>query len=58
VTSATAASPGLTQRTAVRGDLCRVVTAFFRVAYAEGDAQHRERWSLDWPEMRVESIGN
>lgn len=34
------------------------VTALFRAAYAEGDVQHRERWSLDWPEMRVESIGN
>jgi hypothetical protein len=34
------------------------VTALFCAAYAEGDAQHRERWSLDWPEMRVESTGN
>jgi hypothetical protein len=33
------------------------VTELFRYAYIDGDAQHRETWSLDWPLMRVESIG-
>ena len=33
------------------------VTQVFRYAYREGDAQHRETWSLDWPQMRVASIG-
>jgi hypothetical protein len=25
------------------------VTALFSAACTEGDVQHRERWSLDWP---------
>jgi hypothetical protein len=34
------------------------VTQLFRNAYKDGDFNHRDKWSLDWPKMQVESIGS
>lgn len=31
------------------------VTQLFRYAYRDGDARHRENWSLDWPQESIPS---